>query len=202
MQFTIISTNEVGNWKGFLSLFKVCQRRPSGSDTHCCEQKLIHRNVCRTTIVIRLTRCSLNSSVTNFTSEGWFLGSGCGAVGREVAFKAEVCGSNPFIGKNYIEELLTLNCIEKTKNEEKRPGMARSKQNKSSSKNALGCSDGTRASSAIGKSSLLHVMWLFLTNKSDLFQRSKFVLWHRLMVTLTKSTVTKLSSWHDQPLTS
>ena len=32
----------------------------------------------------------------------------------------EVCSSNPVIGKIYIEHLLTLNCIEKHKNKEKR----------------------------------------------------------------------------------
>ena len=37
----------------------------------------------------------------------------------------EVCGSNPVIGKNlYIEHLLIVNCIEKTKINKKRPGMA------------------------------------------------------------------------------
>ena len=33
----------------------------------------------------------------------------------------EVCSSNPVMGKIYIEQFFTVNCIEKTK---KRPGMA------------------------------------------------------------------------------
>ena len=37
---------------------------------------------------------------------------------------SEVRGSNPVIDKFYIEHLFTVNCIEKTKIKEKRPGMA------------------------------------------------------------------------------
>jgi len=37
----------------------------------------------------------------------------------------EVCGSDPVIGKNYIEHLFTVNCTGKTKINKKRPGMAR-----------------------------------------------------------------------------
>ena len=36
----------------------------------------------------------------------------------------EVRGSNPVIGKIYIEQLFTINCIEKTKINKKKPGMA------------------------------------------------------------------------------
>ena len=36
----------------------------------------------------------------------------------------EVHGSNPVIGKIYVEHLFTVNCIEKTKIKKKRPGMA------------------------------------------------------------------------------
>ena len=43
------------------------------------------------------------------------VGSGCGSVGRAVASDPEVCGSNPVIGKIYIEHLFTVNCIEKIK---------------------------------------------------------------------------------------
>ena len=41
---------------------------------------------------------------------------------------AEVRSSNPVIGKNYIEHF-TVNCIEKTKIKEKRPGMAHFNKN-------------------------------------------------------------------------
>ena len=36
----------------------------------------------------------------------------------------EVCGLNPVIGKIYIEHLFTINCIENTKINKKRLGMA------------------------------------------------------------------------------
>ena len=36
----------------------------------------------------------------------------------------EVCSSNPVIGKKYIEHLITVNCVEKTKMKKKRPGLA------------------------------------------------------------------------------
>ena len=36
----------------------------------------------------------------------------------------EVRGSNPFIGKIYIEQLFTVNCVEKTKIKKKMPEMA------------------------------------------------------------------------------
>ena len=45
----------------------------------------------------------------------------------------EVCGSAPVIGKIYIEHLFVylfiINCIEKTKINKKRPGMAHFKKN-------------------------------------------------------------------------
>ena len=43
------------------------------------------------------------------------MGSGYGLVGRAVASVPEIRGSNPVIGKIYIEHLLTVNYIEKTK---------------------------------------------------------------------------------------
>ena len=49
------------------------------------------------------------------------VGSGCGSVGRAVASDLEVCGSNPVIGKIYIEHF-TVNCIEKTKIKKKETG--------------------------------------------------------------------------------
>ena len=56
------------------------------------------------------------------------VGSGCGSVGRAVASDPEVCGSNPVIGKIYIEHLFTVNCIEKIKMKKKRPEMAHFKK--------------------------------------------------------------------------
>ena len=47
--------------------------------------------------------------------------SGYGSVGRGLLAILEVCSSNPVMGKIYIEQFFTVNCIEKTK---KRPGMA------------------------------------------------------------------------------
>ena len=49
------------------------------------------------------------------------LGSGRGSVGRAVASDPEVHGSNPVIGKIYIEHF-TVNCIEKTKIKKKQAG--------------------------------------------------------------------------------
>ena len=40
----------------------------------------------------------------------------------------EACGSNPVIGKIYIEHLFTVNCIEKIKMKTKRPEMAHFKK--------------------------------------------------------------------------
>ena len=44
------------------------------------------------------------------------LGSGCASVGRVVTSIPKVHGSNPLIGKIYIDRLFsTVNCIEETK---------------------------------------------------------------------------------------
>ena len=40
----------------------------------------------------------------------------------------EVCSSNPVIAKIYIEQLFSINCIEKTQIKKKRPGMAHLKK--------------------------------------------------------------------------
>ena len=47
-------------------------------------------------------------------------GSGCGSVGRAVT--SDTRGSSHW--QTYIEQLFTVNCIEKTKMKKKRPGMA------------------------------------------------------------------------------
>ena len=48
------------------------------------------------------------------------LGSGCGSVGRVVAYNTEVCGSNLDISKIYMNHLFTVDCIEKVKIKRKR----------------------------------------------------------------------------------
>ena len=59
--------------------------------------------------------CLVNCKCLNkfFLKKKTNLGSGGGSAGRAVACYAR--GSNPVIGKIYIENLFTLNCIEKTK---------------------------------------------------------------------------------------
>ena len=53
------------------------------------------------------------------------MGSGCGAVGRAVAFKTRCPRFDSSHRQNFIEHLFIINCIEKTKiNKKKRPGMA------------------------------------------------------------------------------
>ena len=52
-------------------------------------------------------------------------GSGCVAqLAERLLPIPEVCGLNPVIGKIYIEHLFTINCIENTKINKKRLGMA------------------------------------------------------------------------------
>ena len=52
------------------------------------------------------------------------LGSGCGSVGRVVAFDSRGPRFNSSHRENFIEHLFIINCIEKTKINKKRPGMA------------------------------------------------------------------------------
>ena len=54
----------------------------------------------------------------------WRLVSGCGAVGRAVAFKTRGPWFDSSHRQNFIEHLFIINCIEKTKINKKRPGMA------------------------------------------------------------------------------
>ena len=50
------------------------------------------------------------------------MGSGVAQLVERSLPIPEVCRSNPVIGKIYIEHLLTVNCIEKTKKEKKEAG--------------------------------------------------------------------------------
>ena len=50
-------------------------------------------------------------------------GSGCGSVGRAVAFNTRGPRFNSSHRQNFIEHLFIINCIEKTKINKKRPGM-------------------------------------------------------------------------------
>ena len=51
-------------------------------------------------------------------------GSGCGSVGRVVAFDTRGPRFDSSHRQNFIEHLFIINCIEKTKINKKRPGMA------------------------------------------------------------------------------
>ena len=52
------------------------------------------------------------------------MGSGCGSVGRAVAFDTRGPRFDSSHRQNFIEHLFIINCIEKTKIKKKRPGMA------------------------------------------------------------------------------
>ena len=55
-------------------------------------------------------------------------GSGCGSVGRAVAFDTRSPQFESSHRQNFIEHLFIINCIEKTKINKKRPGMAHFKK--------------------------------------------------------------------------
>ena len=52
------------------------------------------------------------------------MGSGCGSVGGAVAFDTRGPRFDSSHRQNFIEHLFIVNCIEKTKINKKRPGMA------------------------------------------------------------------------------
>ena len=58
------------------------------------------------------------------TVKSRFEGSGCGSVGRAVAFDTRGPRFDSRHRQNFIEHLFIINCIEKTKINKKRPGMA------------------------------------------------------------------------------
>ena len=51
-----------------------------------------------------------------------YLGSGCGSVGRAVAYDIRGPGFKSSHRQNLYSSLFTVNCIEKTKNKEKKAG--------------------------------------------------------------------------------
>ena len=52
------------------------------------------------------------------------MGSGCGSVGRAVAYDTRGPQFDSSHQQNFIEHLFIINCIEKTKINKKRPGVA------------------------------------------------------------------------------
>ena len=88
------------------------------------------------------TRDSLNTGIQEpFANIFTKWGSGCGSVGRAVASNTrgprfESSHWQKFI---YIEHLFTVNCIEKTKIKEKRPGMAHLKKHIHESAKSVKC---------------------------------------------------------------
>ena len=58
------------------------------------------------------------------------LGSGCGSVGRADAFDTRGPRFDSSHRQNFIEHLFIINCIEKTKINKKRPGLAHFKKKK------------------------------------------------------------------------
>ena len=69
------------------------------------KSELISRDSC-------VTFSKMNITTFLFGSNSWFLGSGCGSVGRTVA--SDIRGPR-FESNFYTEHLLTVNCIEKRK---------------------------------------------------------------------------------------
>ena len=73
------------------------------------------------------------------------MGSGCGSVGRAVALDIRGPRFDSSHLQNFIEHLFIINCIEKTKLNKKRPGMAHFLEEKKIYRGF--CSRLTRASS-------------------------------------------------------
>ena len=66
-----------------------------------------------------------------------FQGSGCGSVGRAVTFDTRGPRFDSSHRQNFIEHLFIINCIEKTKINKKRPGMAHFLKKNSISRNSF-----------------------------------------------------------------
>ena len=81
----------------------------------------IARCICHTKQELHI--CSLQKVLDNIYT---FQSSGCGSVDRAIASDSRGLSSNPVIGKNYIEYLLST--LLKTKIKKKRPGMAHLKK--------------------------------------------------------------------------
>ena len=83
-----------------------------------CKRKLWQEGIFSSLLLP--TKCM---SLKNFTP-----GSGCGSVGRAVASNTRGPRFESSHQQIYIEHLFTINCIEKTKINKKRPGMAHFKK--------------------------------------------------------------------------
>ena len=74
---------------------------------------------------LRAYLCAVGSGIRTISL---FMGSGCGSVGRAVAFDTRGPRFDTSHRQNFIEHLFVnlfnINCIEKTKINKKRPGMA------------------------------------------------------------------------------
>ena len=77
--------------------------------------------ICSRKMLRHYTQCSIDlGATTPFQKNKWNGANGCGSVGRAVASNPEVRGSNPVIGKIYIECLLST-ASKKTKRGRERP---------------------------------------------------------------------------------
>ena len=65
------------------------------------------------------------------------LGSGCGSVGRAVAFDTRGPWFDSSHWQNFIEQLFIINCIEKTKINKKSTGMAHFKKRRQNPNQAI-----------------------------------------------------------------
>ena len=73
--------------------------------------------------VVQVRNFKLTSQLANANLQS-SCSSGCGSVGRAVAFNSRGPRFDSSHQQNVIEHLVIINCIEKTKINKKRPGMA------------------------------------------------------------------------------
>ena len=107
---------------------------PASISNSVADKSSLPNNVMRS-LEVRSTETVVPSIVTlrglkkpinflTYSQQSIFWGSVCGSVGRAVTFDTR---GPQFVRKKCIEQLFTVNCIEKTKIKKKRPGMAHSK---------------------------------------------------------------------------
>ena len=110
----------------YLSLTMVIKQCPILCNLHNCKLRwysctlsVLHTLLCAS--IVNLNMCA---AVLNMWQTWVMKGSGCGSVGRTVAFDTRGPQFNSSHRQNFIEHLFIINCIEKTKINKKRPGMA------------------------------------------------------------------------------
>ena len=95
----------------------------------CWSEPFIHLHAVWFMCYKSLSKHYFFSSAVEVTKVCWFvMGSGCGSVGRAVVFDTRGLRFDSSHRQNFIEHLFIINCIEKTKINKKRPGMAHFKK--------------------------------------------------------------------------